>query len=49
MKNFEFLFWAYNIIWAGIAFYVVFLLLKLRRIDRKIERLERAITREAGS
>ena len=43
MKNFEFLFWAYNIIWTGIALFIVFLLLRLRRVDQRVDRLERAV------
>jgi CcmD family protein len=43
MKNFEFLFWAYNVIWAGIALFIVLLLLRLRRVNQRVERLERAV------
>jgi CcmD family protein len=43
MKNFEFLFWAYNVIWTGIALFIVLLLLRLRRVNQRVERLERAV------
>ena len=43
MKNLEFLFWAYNIIWVGIAGYMLFVFLRTRRLDRRLEGLEREL------
>jgi CcmD family protein len=43
LKSYEFLFWAYNVVWLGIAGFLLFLIMRLRRIDRRLERLEREI------
>ena len=45
MKSYAFLLWAYNVVWIGIAGYLLCLGLRLRRIDRRLENLER----ESGS
>ena len=39
MKSYNFLFWAYNIVWAGLAFYLILL---GRRLERAMGRLRRA-------
>lgn len=44
MKNFDFLFWAYNVIWAGIAGYMLFIFLRARKLEQKVAALEK----EAG-
>ena len=41
MKNFSFLFWAYNIIWAGLALFLVMTWRRLSRSERRLEQLER--------
>ena len=40
MKNFEFLFWAYNVVWLILAAYATYLLIRLRGAEREIRRLE---------
>lgn len=40
-SGYPFLYWAYNIIWIGIAAYVVFLVVRLARVRERIARLER--------
>ena len=40
MKNYGFLFWAYAVIWMGLAAYLFFLGLRLRRVAERLERLE---------
>jgi hypothetical protein len=43
LKSYEFLFWAYNVIWAGMAAYLILLLLRLGRVGRRLDLLEREI------
>ena len=43
MKSYAFLFWAYNAIWLGIVGYVVFIVLRLRKLDRKIDRISASL------
>jgi CcmD family protein len=45
MKSYSFLFWAYNVVWLGIAAYVVFLLLRLGKLSSRLDRLERRLDR----
>jgi CcmD family protein len=40
MDNYVYLFWGYNVIWALIAVYVVFLAVRLGRVGRRLDRLE---------
>ena len=47
MKNYEFLFWAYNIVWLGIAGYMLFVFTRMKRLDRRLEGLEREVTERA--
>ncbi len=42
MKNYAFLFWAYTIVWLGIAGYLVYMMRKLRDVGTRVARLERA-------
>ncbi len=42
-KGYDFLFWAYNIIWLAIAGYVTFLLVRLSRVRDRIDRIERKL------
>ena len=48
MKSYAFLFWAYNVIWLVLAGYLLFLMLRLRRLDDRLARLEREIERGAS-
>jgi CcmD family protein len=41
VKSYEFLFWAYNVVWIGIALYLLFLLQRMRRVDQRIDGVER--------
>ncbi|MDX1389681.1 MAG: CcmD family protein [Acidobacteriota bacterium] len=43
MKNYEFLFWAYAVIWAGLAAFIGFAIYRLEKVGRRVERLERAV------
>jgi len=46
VKSYWFLFWAYNVVWLAIAGYIAYLLLRLRRVGQRLERLERKIRPE---
>jgi len=43
-KGYDFLFWAYNVIWIAIAGYVAFLMVRLGRVRDRLDRLERRIS-----
>ena len=45
MKSYVFLFWAYNVIWLSLAGYLLHLLLRVRRVDRRLDDLERELKR----
>ncbi len=47
MKSYAFLFWAYNAIWLALAGYLLFLLLRLSRVERSLNALERVPGRSA--
>ncbi len=49
MKSYVFLFWAYNAIWLALAAYLLFLLQRLRRLERSLDAVERAIGRSGPS
>ena len=49
MSSFVFLFWAYNVIWLAIAGFLFFLLLRIRRAERRLEGVERELERSAGA
>ncbi len=49
MKSYAFLFWAYNAIWLALAGYLLFLLLRLSRVERSLDGVERAIERSASA
>lgn len=42
-KSYDFLFWAYNVVWLAIVGYVVFIALRLRRVGLRLDRLERKL------
>ncbi len=41
MKSYAFLFWAYNVVWLGLAGYLLFVFLRVRGVDRRLDALER--------
>jgi CcmD family protein len=45
MKNYAFLFWAYTLVWLGIAGYIAFLAARLRKVASRLERMERSVNR----
>ena len=45
MKSYWFLFWAYNVIWAGLSGFLLLLILRLRRVDRRLDGVEREFER----
>lgn len=42
MKTFDFLFWGYNVIWAGLAVFLIATWLRLGRAERRLSQLERS-------
>ena len=42
MKSYSFLFWAYNTFWLLLSGYLLFLVTRLRRMERRIQRVEDA-------
>ncbi len=49
MKSYAFLFWAYNAIWLVLSGYLLFLLLRLNRLERSLDTVERALERSASA
>ena len=43
VKSYEFLFWAYNVIWLALAGYLLFVILRLGRVARRLDGVERAL------
>ncbi len=41
MRNFQFLFWAYNVIWLGIGGYIFYMTRRLQAVSRRLDRLEK--------
>jgi CcmD family protein len=39
IREFRFIFWAYNLIWIGLAAYLVYLLVRMNRLTREVRRL----------
>ncbi len=46
MRSYDFLFWAYNIIWAALAGYILMTFLRVRRVESRLDGLEREMNRE---
>ena len=44
MKSYVFLFWAYCVIWLGLAGYLSLLLARMRGLQRRVEGLERELS-----
>ena len=49
MKNYWFLFWAYNVVWICLAAYIGWLLHRLSRTRKALERLQRRIDGGTGA
>ena len=49
MKSYAFLFWAYNTIWVGIACYLLFVLMRVGRAERRLQALEDATSRKRST
>jgi len=45
MKSYAFLFWAYNVIWIVLAGFLLTLVLKMRRVAERLDRLEDELSR----
>jgi CcmD family protein len=43
VKSYAFLFWAYNVIWLALSGFLLFVLLRLRRVDRRVDAVERVL------
>ena len=43
MNSYPFLFWAYNVIWLSLAGYLLHILLRVRKVDRRLDDLERRL------
>lgn len=48
MKSYDFLFWGYNTIWIGIAAYVAFMVVRLKRVGERLDRLEARLRDRPG-
>ena len=48
MKNYAFLFWAYLVIWLGLAGFLLGSLIRIRRLGERLARVERALARAEG-
>jgi CcmD family protein len=40
VKTYAFLFWAYNVVWIGLAGWLLFVILRLARVERRLAALE---------
>jgi CcmD family protein len=49
VKSFAFLFWAYNVIWLVIAGYLLSMVIRMGRLDRRLDRVERELDRESAA
>ena len=43
MNSYAFLFWAYNVVWIGLAGYMLWMVGRLRRLDGRLASLEREL------
>jgi len=43
VKSYEFLFWAYNVIWACLSGFLLFLIMRLKHMDRRLDSVEKAM------
>jgi CcmD family protein len=47
VKSYNFLFWAYNIIWVGLTLYVALTFARLRKVESRLDGLERELNRDS--
>ena len=40
MKSYGFLFWAYAVVWLGLAGYLFYLFRRIRKVEERIRRLD---------
>ena len=43
-ETFNYLFWGYNVVWAGLAVFLVLTWIRLGRAERRLAQLERSGT-----
>ena len=43
LKSYAFLFWAYNVIWLALAGFTLLVMLRLGRVARRLDGVERAM------
>ena len=43
-ETFSYLFWGYNVVWAGLAVFLVLTWIRLGRAERRLTQLERSGT-----
>jgi CcmD family protein len=39
IREFRFIFWAYNLIWIGLAAYLAYILVRMNKLSREVRRL----------
>jgi len=49
VKSYTFLFWAYNVIWLLLAGFLLFVLVRLGRVGRRLDAVERALDDADGT
>ena len=49
MKTYSFLFWGYNVFWIGMAAYIVWLQLRLKKTEQELNRLEKRVDKNQRS
>jgi len=45
MQSYSFLFWAYNVVWIGLAAYMLMLFLRMKRAARRLDGVEQELKR----
>jgi len=49
LKSYAFLFWAYNVIWLAFAGFTLLVMLRLGRVARRLDGVERAMASAEGA
>jgi len=49
LKSYAFLFWAYNVIWLALAGFTLLVMLRLGRVARRLDGVERALESAGGA
>ncbi len=44
-ESYQFLFWGYTIFWLGLAGFMLFLFLRMKRVEERLEGIEREVER----